>query len=528
MKKIYLLIFSLSISATYQAQDLSKIMTVSPGATVIVEEGTTIYASNVNLKSTSDKFACLYLDGDLGTSTVVNYDRYVSAQGVSGENGGNDLVSMPVKGLVDVTFPDFLNFSADEGITKNSNILPESVSTPGRFLFGPYNNPTQTYINYDTTTNATTVLETAKGYRAATRGGKTLRFSGTVSKDIETITITTNGNNYFNLIGNPFPTYIDSQAFLTENSDKLDPSAKAIYGYNSGTLQSETGTIGNFTIINNLTNTDLNIAPGQGFLVANKKTGAPSQIITFTQGMRTTIGTDDFIVGRSTTTNQMLRLRVDQPAANFATEIYFNENSTLGLDPGYDAELFSGANSNLMIYSKLVENNTGRNMAIQSLGFNALDEVVIPLGVKVAQGKQVTFSIERSTLTEGTDVYLEDNVTNTFTLLNSADYTFTANTAILGSGRFFLRFGTSTLSNTEQNSNNLKLYANDHNIHINGLLLADTKVSVYDIQGRLVLTSLFQEGSTTNTIDATSFSSGVYLVKLFNETQTLTKKVIIK
>lgn len=526
MKNLYLLFLSFVLCFASNAQNLATTVTVSAGTSVSIASGTTLYASNVNLKSTSDKYACLLLDGALGTSTIVNYDRYVNVVGTAGANGGNDLIALPVKQSGDVTFAEFLNYSPDAGLTPNSDIIVHSTVTPTLYAFGPYNNALQSYINYDSTENAAVLLERGLGYRSATYTGQTIRFTGTVSSIPETVSISTNGTNSWNLIGNPYPTYINSQAFLVANSAVLDPDATAIYGYNSGSAPTS-GTIGNFTIINNLTNDSINIAPGQGFFVANNRINPTHQVF-YTLAMRTFNGTDDFILNRNTSPNQMLRLRAEHATANFATEIYFNANSTLGLDPGYDAAIFGGTNPNFMLYSRLVENNLGRNMAIQSLGFVDLNDVIIPLGLKTAQGKQVTFSIERSTLSAETQVYLEDNLTNTTTLLNTGNYTFTANTAISGTGRFFLRIGNSTLSTIEQNSNSLKLYAREHTIFINGQLLADTTVSIYDVQGRLVLTSFLEEGSDTNRIEATNLSSGIYIVKLANEKQAQTKKVVIK
>lgn len=525
MKKIYLIFLSIALGFTSIAQDLAQTMTVSAGTSVSVTTGTTVYASNVNLQSTSNKFACLLLNGDLGATTIVNYDRYVNVHGTSGVNGGNDLIALPVKETGDVTFGQFLNYSPDDGTTKNSDVLYNSATISTLYAFGPFNNTTRNYVNFDSSTNGGVKLKRGTGYRAATKFGGTLRFTGSVSKNTETVTISTS-NSRWNSIGNPYPTYINSQAFLAQNSAVLDPNATAIYGYNSGNAPSS-GTFGNFTIINGLSNPDVNIAPGQGFLVANNP-ASPSNTITFTQEMRTLVGTDDFILGRNANSNQMLRIRAENATADFSTEIYFNENSTLGLDPGYDAAMFSDDNSSLLLYSRLVENNNGQNLSIQSLGFSNLNDVIIPLGLKTAQGRQVTFSIENSTLPLETQVYLEDNVTNTFTLLNSNNYTFTANTAISGTGRFFLRIGAGTLSTIEQNSNNLKLYASEHTIFINGQLLADTTVSIYDIQGRLVMTSQLEEGSSINRIEASSLNSGIYVVKLTNEMQAQTKKVIIK
>jgi hypothetical protein len=224
----------------------------------------------------------------------------------------------------------------------------------------------------------------------------------------------------------------------------------------------------------------------------------------------------------------MLRLQVENGTDDFATEIYYNANSTLGLDPGYDAILYNGVGYNLLVYSHLVENNLGKNMAIQSLGFDNQNDVSIPLGLKAAQGQQITFSIEASTLPSEVEVYLEDNQTNTFTLLNTNTYSFTANTAISGTGRFYLRFENSSLSTIDLNSESIQIVASEQTLFINGALLADTEVSIYDIQGRLVMSSLLKEASDRNIIDAASLSQGIYVVKLNNEEQQQIKKVIFK
>uniref|UniRef100_UPI0030EF1AE4 T9SS type A sorting domain-containing protein n=1 Tax=uncultured Winogradskyella sp. TaxID=395353 RepID=UPI0030EF1AE4 len=226
--------------------------------------------------------------------------------------------------------------------------------------------------------------------------------------------------------------------------------------------------------------------------------------------------------------NEMLRLQVENTSTTYATEIYFNENSTLGLDPGYDAALFDGFNNNLVLYSHLVENNLGRSMSIQSLGFDSQNDVVIPLGLKANQGEEVTFSIENSSLSDMYDVYLEDNLTNTFTLLNTNDYSITPNANIDGTGRFYLRIGIQSLSMDDLHKESLQIKASEQTVYINGLLLADSQVSIYDIQGRLISTTFLNEGSNSNTIEANNLSNGIYVVKLKNEAQERTTKVILQ
>jgi len=521
---VLLSIFCLSL----EAQDLSSTMTVREGTSVSIADGAIFTADELNLKSTSDSFACVMLDGTITDGTVVNYDRYVNVVGTSGVNGGNDLVSLPVM-VTDADFNDFLLLNTDGNLTTaNYNYMPRSGDL---YAFGPYNNVTDAYINYDGILNASVLLQRGVGYRAATLSGQTLRFSGAISKDTETVTISTSNPGASNLrnwnsVGNPYPTYLNSILFLDENLAVLAEDAAAIYGYNSGT-QSGTGTIGNFTIINELVNAGLNIAPGQGFLVANDYDLA-SNVISFTPAMRIFSGSDDFILGRNENVNEMVRLKAEHAGGDFATEIYFNENSTQGADRGYDAKLFGASSLSFSLYSELLEDSEGNGMAIQSLGLTDLSDVVIPLGLKASQGQQITFSIETSTLPADVEVYLEDNIENTYTLLNQGSYTFTADTAINGTGRFYLNIGNVTLSQVDKELNSLSLYAANKNIFVNGQLLATTQVDVYDTLGRVVMSSNLETGSNTNKINASQLSTGIYVVKLANGTQELTKKVIIK
>ena len=527
---VLLSIFCLSL----EAQDLSSTMTVREGTSVSIADGAIFTADELNLKSTSDSFACVMLDGTITDGTVVNYDRYVNVVGTSGANGGNDLVSLPVK-ATDTDYNDFLNYGTVNGDDSmaNYNYIPSSGAL---YAFGPYSNVSQSYVNYNSISNATVLLQRGVGYRAATSSGQTLRFSGTISKDTENVTITTTDPiiapdttgdpKNWNSVGNPYPTYLNSTLFLDENEDQLAEDAAGIYGYNSGT-QSGTGTIGNFTIINRLVNIGLSITPGQGFLVANDFTDA-SNVISFTPAMRVFSGSDDFILGRSDNVNEMVRLKAEHAGGDFATEIYFNENSTHGVDRGYDAKLFGASSLSFSLYSELLEDSEGNGMAIQSLGSSDLSDVVIPLGLKASQGQQITFSIETSTLPADVEVYLEDNIENTYTLLNQGSYTFTADTAISGTGRFYLNIGNVTLSQVDNDLNSLSLYAANKNIFVNGQLLATTQVDVYDTLGRIVMSSSLETGSDANKINASQLSTGIYVVKLANGKQELTKKVIIK
>ena len=135
-----------------------------------------------------------------------------------------------------------------------------------------------------------------------------------------------------------------------------------------------------------------------------------------------------------------LKLNLTGSSGNFVTDIFFTEFSSQGLDPGYDASLLGREAPAFSVYSLLVQDDTGIPFAIQALGENDYTDITVPLGVNANQGEQLTFSISESALPNTVDVYLEDNVTNTFTLLNSGDYILTPSENLNGSGRFFLNF----------------------------------------------------------------------------------------
>ncbi len=337
----------------------------------------------------------------------------------------------------------------------------------------------------------------------------------------------------WNLIGNPYASYISAYDFLSHNIlniSVLDPMASAIYGYNG--LTSNKWEILNLSSVTGPDN-DVLIAPAQGFFVAS---GVPTGSIQFTTegtppapDMRRTGSGDDFIPGR-TAPNQNLELQLSTSLNSFKTDFYFNNNSSLGLDPGYDAKVFGQGTPTFSLYSHLVEDNTGVAMGIQSLGVMDLRDTSISLGVNANQGEQLRFSISVNTLPATVSVYLDDTVASTSTLLNSGDYMLTPETNLSGTGRFYLRVTDSALSTPQNALDNLSIYTNDINktVVISGQLLETTTANIYDLQGRVVSTSILETTNRSQTIDVRSLSAGVYVLQISNATQNKTQKVIIK
>ena len=489
-----------------------KSVTVNPGAGLTVDTGVTLTATDgLTLESSSTSYSSLILDGTV--AGTMNYERHVNING-TGTTGSNDLVSAPLTGQA---FSDFA--------TANPNILNNGTL----YLFGPFEKTGGTFVTWADTESAT--LDAGVGYRAATTNNSTVTFTGTAENGTITNDIINGGSNFeeWNLVGNPYPSYLNVQSFLTHdvggatNLQLFDAGSAAIYGYDGSALNG-------WTIYNLATTTASTvIAPGQGFFVSADATNATLYDLEFTPGMRSTGTTDDFIPNRNA---ELIYLKVSAStnSNSYTTDFYFNNNASLGFDLGYDAEVWGGTTPEFGIYSHLVQDNTGLSMALQALNASDLADVTIPLGVNANQGEQLTFSIADSTLPESVNVYLDDVVANTTTLLNNSDYVITPNSNLSGTGRFFLRTSEDALSTIENNLDTLNIFAlnNSREIMVSGQLKEHTVLNLFDIQGRKVLSTKLDNSTIENRIDVSNLSGGVYVVTVLNNGQQKTQKVIIK
>ncbi len=504
----------LILDGTYNVNSEISInsITVNAEANVNVEKGqsVTVVGDIINngefvLNSDSDEYSSLLVDGIV--TGDIKYGRHVNSS-----TNRNDLVSPPVSGQ---SFTDF--------VSNNSNILSNSGNT--LYLFGPFEKPTNEYQLYSNVESSN--LEVAKGYRTASTDNGTFMFSGAVTNSALVVPIVKTGSNYekWNLIGNPYTSYIKLSDFLAANLTELDPQSAAVYGYDANDSNGSYWTIWNLAYSDAHPNTL--IAPGQGFFVSSKDGGSN---ISFTPSMRTAGSSDDFIAGR-TTTNSIIHsiIEMSNGTKTYGTEFYLTDNATLGLDLGYDAEHFGGAPTDFAIYSELTENSQALDMAIQSIGFNDVNnDLVIPLGVNAAQGEQNTISMVEPNLEY--NAYLEDALTNTFTLLNTSDYIFTADTDLSDTGRFYLRFGQDALSVIDSDLDNIQVYTDSNlkQIVVKGQLNEDTLLTLYDIQGRQILKRTLDSNDNVHSINTSQYTSGIYLVKLSNNLTTMTKKLIIR
>jgi hypothetical protein len=480
----------------------------------LVANASIINYGSIELLSVSTSYASLISDNVQGE---VTYNRHINQLADTGSStGANDLISAPVTS----TNQTFLTFR-----TANTDIPTGTIDGVPSFLFGPFDNNSNTFINY-TTADDNSIIATGIGYRTASIAptGSTFEFVGNVLTSTITTPISIGSSSAFNLVGNPFSSYIKLSDFLADNNSELSITNSGVYAYDGAALDGYT--------IWNQAYSDFNptavIAPGQGFLLAPQAGGG---IITFDAASRSIGTTDDFIVGRYSE-NELahVKLQLSRENAIYKTDVYFNNNATLAMDAGYDSGVVGGQAAAFALYSHLVENNAGVDLGIQTLNYNAIHDVIIPLGVNANQGEQLTISILENDIPEGVDMYLEDTVNNTFTLLNTSDFIITPSTSLSGTGRFFLRFTADALSTSEETFETIQMYTmtSPKTLFIKGVLKKDTTVEIYDIQGRMILNSKLDTNSNSNKIDISVFTTGVYVVILNNGMQQKSQKIIIQ
>jgi len=490
--------------------------TIKAGASLTVNSNLT-NVGNLNLRSVSDSYSSLIVDG---TATGnVTYNRFVNPFSNDGTNNDNDLITPPVSGQLWSTF-------LSSGTNAN-DLLDDGNTGPTTYAFAPFNKSTATYNNFNSSTTAT--LENGVGYRVATDApGTTLAFTGAVETGQVDILLENFGPAFkpWNLIGNPYPSYLDLDEFLnhvtisgTSNIGLLFPGS-GIYGYD--------GDVSDGWLVISLANVGSipRMAPGQGFYAAV----LGPETLEFTPAMRVTGNDDDFIPMSDPEPLTYLKLQLANAQKVYKTEFYFNSNSSLGLDHGYDAQAWGGVTSAFMLYSHLVSGNTGVPIALQSLNSNDLLNVSIPLGVNASAGEEITFSIAEYALPENTEVYLEDTVAQTSTLLNTSDYSLTPASNLSGTGRFFLNVSNQTLSAEENTLEDIIVYAPQfqNEIMIKGILNEGSTAEIYDALGRRIIQTGLSSAVSLQSIDVSGLSSGMYIVKLQNGKQIKTHKVIIK
>ena len=433
-----------------------------------------------------------------GTATVtgaVTYSRNLTH--TAGNTNGWYLVASPLVGATfDDTWVNANSLASGSGTNRGLATYTESDNTWDYFLTG----------ESGTFTPGT-------GYSVKRSATGDVSFTGTINT-VDTDVTLVRTDNGFNLVANPYTSYINSETLLDNNT--VVSNNKNIYVWNNGTTSYDT----------KISTAAFQVAPGQAFFVRSNEGGGT---LTFAESNQSdNSGTDTF--QRTAATIPEIELSVADESTHRYIKLYFNDAATKGFDNGYDGDLFGGVANSFEIYSHLLEDNQGEKYQIQSLPNSDLASMVIPVGLKAASGKELAFSVKKLNLPTDIKVYLEDRVTNTFTLLDETNsvYNITLSSAIDGIGRFYLHTSNSVLSTSDVNLNSVSIFKiNNSNLRVAGLSQGKASISLYNILGKQMMMTTF-DAINSNDISLPKLAAGIYIVQLTTEAGKLNKKIILK
>lgn len=355
-------------------------------------------------------------------------------------------------------------------------------------------------------------LEQARGYISEAPSGSTqhnITFTGSphngeVGIFVNVDTAIPNGGGGFNLIGNPYPSAVSADAFLTHgpNSEiqggalngsiwlwthttayQDNPGELEDYNVNDYATYNGSGGVaacGSCPVPNGI------LGSSQGFFVNAKSSGS----VFFTNEMRVDGQNTQFFRGidkkKSNTVKDRLWLNVTSKKGGAFNQILvgFFDNATDGEDSFYDAQKFSAGNY-INFYSTIGESK----YAIQGLSsFSSDKRVSIGFDPYIKE----TFAISLHNV-EGAlnneDIYLVDNYLNVVHDLKASDYEFEITETGSFPDRFTLQFNKSVLGVNDELMENSFIVSNENSELRIRSKEAIENIKVYDMLGRLLVNS---------------------------------------
>jgi len=363
-----------------------------------------------------------------------------------------------------------------------------------------------------------------KGYATQLDAGSgnqpTLQFRGKLQDTSPIEILISDAGNGFNLVGNPYSTFLFANSSATSATNNLLTA-------NTLVLDEETIWIWdslNSTFLPKNQDSSFRIAPTQGFFV---KAASGGGTFSFAENMQT-LTTDTYYKNPSTRFEINLFITTNDIKRN--TTVRYINNRTTSFDNGSDSSLFGGDGDILSLYTELVENNTGKKLAIQSLPNSNFENMVIPVGVNSSVGSEFTFTADVLNVPTNYKVYLEDRTTNIITRLDEANAEYkvsfkNGNT----SGRFYLHVKTSSvLSSDTNNLSDVSIYTTSNsNLRVQGLQEGNASISIFNILGKQVFQTSLEASNSIN-IALPNLVKGFYLLQLQNAHGKLNKKIILE
>ena len=473
-------------------------ITVNPGAKLTLNSTKTLIVGSLTLQSNENGTGTFVDEGGTLTATTTKVEQQLTA-------GRNWYVSIPVTA------------AASSVLNRGTSVIYYDEPT-GEWL-APADGTLLTGHGYVSTAVRTPDITGTTG---------TVDFSGTLNTGSQPVTLTRSVGNIlksgFNLIGNPYPSYLNAMTAINANSNVLQTiwyrtrETSGAYNYAFETVNTASGVGTNAAGTGIVTGY---VPPMQAFWVRTK---IDNQTLTFTNSMRSHANPTDVtttpLKAPTQIAQELLRLQISDGISRDETVIYTNSNADNSYD-NYDSPKMS---NNIVSIPEIYTQIGTEQLAIN--GMNAIPyDTEIALGFTTGQSNAFIIKASQfSNFAAGTQIILRDKVLNTEQDLTIADYSFSSD-SVSTTNRFTLVFKAPTVTtgiNQGSNNNNWILLSNNQ-IIVNGVNNESTVV-VYNEMGQI----LISERLTVNAKSLGKFVSGVYMVTVTNSGKCSTTKVIIK
>ena len=488
-----------------------------------------------------------------GTENLYTYNYWSSPVHTFNPNSAIDGDEAYTIGNVLMDGTDALNPVAINFITGyNGSNTTNPIKISNYWMWKYANSPANTYAEWQQVKHTGT-LKVGEGYTmkgsgtGPVYGEQNYVFKGKPNNG-EILLTSNSGNEY--LVGNPYPSAIDANQFLLDNThtngslyfwEHFGGSTHVTTQYQGGygvyNFSGGIPPVSHPSLINSGTplKTPRRYIPvGQGFFVNATSDGN----VKFENGQRIFVtetgNTNSWFFRNSNTNNPTTSSLEDlRPKFRFGYKspqgygrqilLTVDQNASLSFDWGYDA-IITEENSEDMFW-----NINNDNYFIQGVDATEIS-TILPLTIKTSNGGIIEINIDAlENVDESVDIYLKDN--NVYHNLRESQYITTVEAGIINN-RFEIVFAdnnATTLSNEEfQTNNNITLFVENND----DLIISNPKnqnlktLEVINMLGQIIIEK--ELNSNDNKIKfPLAVQTGAYLFIIKTANTSITKKMIL-
>ena len=447
--------------------------------------------------------------------------------------------------------------------TPNVNTIATTPITLSSYWLFKFQNLSPIYANWSGVGTAG-ILKPGQGFTMKGSGVNTpfqnYIFKGKPNNgEISTII----ASNNMNLSGNPYPSAIDMNAFIMQNSESTTGTLYFWEHFETNNTHNVSGYQGGYAA-RNLVGGTKPVSPagisqtgtssripgryipvGQGFMVYGspvggnivfnnsqrifvKETNSQSNILFRNEAFNSTLTGVNF--DDETEDDDFMKIRIGfNSYNNFHRQVllgFMNEFATSGIDVGYDAPHLDNQQNDMYFVNGLTD------LTIQGEGFFN-ENNSYPIGIKTFQEGLIQFTLDGTENTPSTvGIFIHDNETNLFHDIRNGVFEINMPEGE-NKSRFSLRFNNQILANPNFNIGNTISVAylqNASELQIkNSNALSIEKVILFNILGQNVQTWNVENPTQDNILlPVGKVSAGTYIVRIQTNSGTISKKIIIK